>query len=122
MKKLYFSYKDSYKNGRCKKFRTLDEEFILPTAIDILESISTVDGFAKQLQPVSLANYTVGHRIGEITKDVQQKRCLSYFLRSILRWNVTNKRITFLQNIRNHSNSPLMLIHYLGYTKTYKHL
>ncbi|GFW15848.1 SCAN domain-containing protein 3 [Trichonephila clavipes] len=58
--------------ARCKKPHTIAEELILPTAIEIVETMFG-DNFAKDLQSIPLSNDTVSHRIDDIDEDVEQQ-------------------------------------------------
>ncbi|GFU56842.1 SCAN domain-containing protein 3 [Trichonephila clavipes] len=71
-KALLTSYKVSYKIARCKKPHTIAEELILPTAIEIVETMFG-DNFAKELQSIPLSNDTVSRRIDDIAEDVEQQ-------------------------------------------------
>ncbi|GFW65489.1 protein FAM200B [Trichonephila clavipes] len=71
-KALLTSYKVSYKIARCKKSHTIAEELILPTAIEIVETMFG-DNFAKELQSIPLSNDTVSRRIDDIAEDVEQQ-------------------------------------------------
>ncbi|GFW76296.1 zinc finger BED domain-containing protein 5 [Trichonephila clavipes] len=58
---------------RCKKKpHTIAEELILPTAIEIVETMFG-DIFAKELQSMPLSNDTVSRRIDDIAEDVEQQ-------------------------------------------------
>ncbi|GFV95229.1 SCAN domain-containing protein 3 [Trichonephila clavipes] len=57
---------------RCKKPYTIDEELILPAAIEIVENMFG-DNFAKKLQSIPLSNDTVSRRIDDIAEDVEQQ-------------------------------------------------
>ncbi|GFU33867.1 SCAN domain-containing protein 3, partial [Trichonephila clavipes] len=51
---------------------TIAEELILPTAIEIVETMFG-DNFAKELQSIPLSNDTVSRRIDDIAEDVEQQ-------------------------------------------------
>ncbi|GFU68243.1 SCAN domain-containing protein 3 [Trichonephila clavipes] len=57
---------------RCKKPHTIAEELILPTAIEIVETMFG-DNFAKELQSIPLSNDIVSRRIDDIAEDVEQQ-------------------------------------------------
>ncbi|GFW55401.1 hypothetical protein TNCV_117851 [Trichonephila clavipes] len=59
-----------------KKPHTIAEELILPTAIEIVETMFG-DNFAKELQSIPLSNDTASRRIDDIAEDEEQQlfRC-----------------------------------------------
>ncbi|GFT69145.1 SCAN domain-containing protein 3 [Trichonephila clavipes] len=59
-------------HARRKKPHTIAEEFILPAAIKIVETMFG-DNFAKELQSITLSNDTVSRRIDDISEDVEQQ-------------------------------------------------
>ncbi|GFV36827.1 protein FAM200B [Trichonephila clavipes] len=71
-KALLTSYKVSYKITRFKKPQTIVAEFILPAAIEIVETMFG-GNFAKELQYIPLSNDTVSRRIDDIGEDIEQQ-------------------------------------------------
>ncbi|GFW02641.1 SCAN domain-containing protein 3 [Trichonephila clavipes] len=59
-------------HARCKKPHTIAEELILPTAIEIVETMFG-DNFAKELQSIPLSNDTASRRIDDIAEDEEQQ-------------------------------------------------
>ncbi|GFY21238.1 protein ZBED8 [Trichonephila clavipes] len=62
-----------HKIARCNKPHTIAEELILPSAIEIVETMFG-DNFAKELQSIPLLNDTVSRRLDDIPEDVEQQR------------------------------------------------
>ncbi|GFT88325.1 zinc finger BED domain-containing protein 5 [Trichonephila clavipes] len=59
-------------HARCKKPHTIAEELILPTAIEIVETMFG-DNFAKELQSIPLSNDTTSRRIDDIAEDEEEQ-------------------------------------------------
>ncbi|GFY14217.1 SCAN domain-containing protein 3 [Trichonephila clavipes] len=56
----------------CKKPHTIAEELILPSAIEVVETMFGYD-IAKELQSIPLSNDTASRRIDDIAEDVEQQ-------------------------------------------------
>ncbi|GLV33279.1 hypothetical protein CBL_20087, partial [Carabus blaptoides fortunei] len=67
-KYLLASYQASYRIAKAKKPYTIGEELVLPTAIQITETIHGKK-YADELRKIPLSNDTVAKRISDISSD-----------------------------------------------------
>lgn len=66
------SYKVAYRVAQCKKPHTIAEELILPCAMDMVSTMLD-DSAASKLRAIPLSNNTVGRRIYDMSKDIEEQ-------------------------------------------------
>ena len=62
-------FKVAYRSAKCKTLHTIEEELVLPAALDL---VSTMIGesAAQKLKAVPLSNNTISRRIDKILDDI----------------------------------------------------
>jgi len=66
------SFTVAYRNAKCKKTHTIAEELVLPSARDLVSTM-TEESAAQKLKAVPLSNNTICRRIDKISDDINPK-------------------------------------------------
>lgn len=98
------SYKVAYRVAQCKKPHTVAEELILPCAMDMVSTMID-DSAASKLRAIPLSNNTIGRRIYDMSKDIEEQ----------LNDKVRDGRFALQMDEATDSNKDCLLITYVRF-------